>query len=107
MTEETVSAPYWTAGSWRLAAGRKQQAASSRQLAASCLLLDTALGSRREIQSLLYVALDHAYANQNKFDEAYRQADVVGQLINMAMNTLDRQITNRSSGKTGPRRKPR
>ena len=70
-------------------------------------LLDVALGSCKEIQSHLYVALDQAYANRDEFDRAYRQADVVGQLINGAVNNLDRQIANRSSGRIGPRRKSR
>jgi four helix bundle protein len=70
-------------------------------------LLDVALGSCKEVQSHLYVAFDQTYANQSEFDEAYQQADVVGQLINGAVNNLDRQIANRSSGKLGPRRTPR
>lgn len=70
-------------------------------------LLDIALGSCKEIQSHLYVALDQGYVAQAEFDEAYQQADTVGQLINGSINNLDRQITRRSSGKSEPRRKAR
>jgi len=70
-------------------------------------LLDVSLGSCKEIQSHLYVALDQTYVDRTEFDEAYRQADVVGQLINGTINNLDRQITRRSPGKSGPRQKPR
>ncbi len=70
-------------------------------------LFDVALGSCKEIQSHLYVALDQSYIDQKEFDEAYRQADVAGQLINGAINNFDRQIANRSSDKPGPRKKPR
>ena len=70
-------------------------------------LLDIALGSCKEIQSHLYVVLDQAYASRAEFEEAYGQADVVGQLINGAVNNLDRQIATRPSGKPGPRRKAR
>ncbi len=70
-------------------------------------LLDISLGSCKEIQSHLYVALDQAYVCREEFDEAYRQTDVVGQLINGAVNNLDRQIASRPSGKPGPRAKPR
>jgi hypothetical protein len=55
----------------------------------------------------LYVALDQAYATQAEFEEAYKQADVVSQLINGSINNLDRQIGRRSSGKPEPRRKLR
>ena len=65
--------------------------------------LDIALGSCNEIQSRLYIALDHAYVTREEFDEAYRQADVVGRLINGALNNLDRQIAQRLRGKPGPR----
>ncbi len=70
-------------------------------------LLDISLGSCKEIQSHLYVAIDQAYVDEQEFEEAYRQADVVGQLINGSVNNLDRQIANRPSGKLGPRAKPR
>jgi len=70
-------------------------------------LFDVALGSCKEIQSHLYVALDQGYADHKEFDGASRQADMVGQLINGAINNLDRQIAERSPGKSGPRRKPR
>ncbi len=70
-------------------------------------LLDVSLGSCKEIQSHLYVALDQAYTDKKEFDEAYNQADMVGQLINGAINNLDHQISKRSSSKSGPRQKPR
>ena len=70
-------------------------------------LLDVSLGSCKEIQSHLYVALDQRYVDQKEFDEAYRHADVVGQLINGAINNLDHQISKRSSSKSGPRQKLR
>jgi len=70
-------------------------------------LLDVSLGSCKELQSHLYVALDQAYVSQDEFNEAYRQADDVGQLINGAVNNLDRQIASRTTERPGPRRKPR
>ena len=70
-------------------------------------LLDIALGSCKEIQSHLYVALDQRYVDQAGFDEAYQQADVVGQLVNASINNLDHQIAGRTSKKPGPRRKTR
>jgi len=70
-------------------------------------LLDVSLGSCKEVQSHLYVVLDQAYASLAEFEEAYRQADVVGQLINGAVNNLDRQIATRPSAKPGPRAKRR
>ncbi len=35
-------------------------------------LLDVSLGSCKELQSHLYVAIDQAYVTQAEFDEAYR-----------------------------------
>jgi four helix bundle protein len=67
-------------------------------------LLDIALGSCKEIQSHLYVALDQDYIAQAEFNGAYQQADAVGQLINASINNLDRQIASRSSCGLGPRR---
>ena len=71
------------------------------------LLLDIALGSCRELQSHLYVALDQSFVVQQEFEAAYRQADVVSQLLNGSINNLDRQITSRTIEKPGPRRKTR
>ena len=65
--------------------------------------LDVSLGSCKELQSHLYIALDQAYVLEGEFNDAYRQADVVGRLINGALNNLDRQITKRSPTKPGPR----
>jgi four helix bundle protein len=70
-------------------------------------LLDIALGSCREVQSHLYVALDQSFVTQQEFEVAYRQADVVSQLLNGSINNLDRQITSRTPEKSGPRRKTR
>ena len=70
-------------------------------------LLDVSLGSCKEIQSHLYVALDQAYVTDAEFGEAYGQADAAAQLINGAINNLDRQIASRSSDKSGPRKKLR
>ena len=70
-----------------------------------CRLLDIALGSCKEIQSHLYVALDQCYIDQAEFSEAYQQADAVGQLINGSINNLDRQIASRPSSGPGPRRR--
>ena len=66
-------------------------------------LLDIALGSCKEVQSHLYVALDQAYVGKEGFDETYRQADAVAQLIAGSVNNLDRQIAKRSPDKRGPR----
>ncbi len=57
--------------------------------------LDIAPGSCKEIQSHLYVALDQGYVTRGEFDDAYRQAEAVAQLINGAVDNLDRQITHR------------
>ena len=70
-------------------------------------LLDIALGSCREVQSHLYVALDQSFMTQQEFEAAYRQADVVSQLLNGSINNLDRQIARRTPEKSGPRRKTR
>jgi four helix bundle protein len=69
--------------------------------------LDVALGSCKELQSHLYIALDGAYILQSEFDDTYRQADTVGRLINGALNNLDFQIANRSAAQPGPRRRQR
>jgi four helix bundle protein len=69
--------------------------------------LDISLGSSREAQSHLYVALDQAYIDQNEFDEAYHQAEQVAQLVAGAIKNLDEQISKRSSAKPGSRRKER
>ena len=70
-------------------------------------LFDISLGSCKEIQSHLYVALDQAYICHEEFEETFRQTDVAGQLINGAVNNLDRQIASRPSGRAGPRAKLR
>ncbi len=69
--------------------------------------LDVALGSCLKLQSHLYIALDCAYIPQSGFDDTYRQADIVGRLINGALNNLDLQIANRSAAQPGPRRRER
>jgi four helix bundle protein len=70
-------------------------------------LLDIALGSCRELLSHLYVAFDQSFVTQQEFEAAYRQADVVSQLVNGSINNLDRQIARRTPEKSGPRRKTR
>jgi len=67
--------------------------------------LDISMGSSKETQSHLYVALDQAYISQSQFDDAYRQAQVVDQLIDGAIENLDRQIAHRSPDRPGPRRR--
>ena len=69
--------------------------------------LDISLGSCKELQSHLYIALDRAYIVQAEFDDAYGQADIVGRLINGALNNLDRQIARRTSDRRGARGNPR
>ncbi len=68
-------------------------------------ILDIAMGSCKEGQSHLYVALDRGYISQEEFDQAYRQADVVSQLLGGALQNLDRQIADRSSVRSPLRRK--
>jgi four helix bundle protein len=70
-------------------------------------LLDISLGSCKEIQNHLYVAIDQAYIDPAEIHEGFTQADVVGKLINAAINNLDSQISQRSSNKPGPRFKGR
>jgi four helix bundle protein len=65
--------------------------------------LDISLGSCKEAQSHLYVALDQTYIDQAEFDETYSQAEVVARLVTGAINNLDRQIIHRSP--TRPRLK--
>jgi len=69
--------------------------------------LDISLGSCKEVQSHLYVALDQVYLRQSEFDEAYRQAEAVAQLITGTLENLDRQIASRPSSKSRARRKDR
>jgi four helix bundle protein len=67
--------------------------------------LDVAMGSCKEVQSNLYVALDQSYIGKTEFDDAYRQAEVVAQLLTGALDNLDRQIRTRSADQQRPRRK--
>jgi four helix bundle protein len=69
--------------------------------------LDISSGSCKELQSHLYIALDRASIVQAEFDDAYQQADIVGRLINGALNNLDRQIARRVSDKRRSRGNPR
>lgn len=62
--------------------------------------LDIALGSSKEVPSHLYVALDQSYVTQSEFDETYHQAEIVGQLISGAIESLDHQIRRWSSEKS-------
>jgi four helix bundle protein len=70
-------------------------------------LLDITLGSCREVQSHMYVALDQSFVTQQGFEAVYQQADAISQLLNGSINNLDRQIVNRTAEKPGPRRKTR
>lgn len=68
--------------------------------------LDVSLGSCKEVQSHLYVALDQAYFVQADFDEAYRQAEMVAQLLTGMQANLDNQIADRGPRRPGSRRQP-
>ena len=68
---------------------------------------DISLGSCKELQSHLDIALDRGYVSQIEFQEAYQQAEVAARLINGALDNLDRQIAKRSPERPGPRRKSR
>ncbi len=59
--------------------------------------LDIALGSSREVQSHMYVALDQQYIGQDEFDEAYKQAELVATLVSGSIKNLDQQIAVRST----------
>jgi four helix bundle protein len=67
-------------------------------------ILDISLGSCKEVQSHLYAALDQAYFVQPDFDEAYRQAEVVAQLLTGMQANLDDQIADRGPRRPGSRR---
>ena len=69
--------------------------------------LDISLGSSREAQSHLYVALDRQYIEAPEFDAAYNQAELVAQLVGGSIKNLDEQISRRATDKPSPRRKPR
>jgi four helix bundle protein len=43
--------------------------------------LDIAMGSCREVQSHMYVAIDQQYVDQREFQETYDQAELVAQLL--------------------------
>ena len=58
---------------------------------------DSALRACKEVQSLLYVALDHAYLDRAEFDEAFRQAEVVSDLLKVSLKYLPRQSGRQSS----------
>ncbi len=58
--------------------------------------LDISLGSCKEVQSHLYVALDQNFISKIEFDEAYRQAEIVSQLVTGSLNNLELQIGRRS-----------
>jgi four helix bundle protein len=67
--------------------------------------LDISMGSCKEVQSHLYVALDQAYIDQREFEEAHHQAEVVGQLVTGLLGSLERQIAGRSSTRSRLRHK--
>jgi four helix bundle protein len=56
---------------------------------------DIALGSCKEVQSELYVALDQAYIAEDEFHEAYGQAERVARLVTGSIANLERQIDAR------------
>ncbi len=69
--------------------------------------LDISRGSCKEVQSHLYVALDQVYIDQADFEEAYRQAEVVAQLLTGAQANLDTQIAGRGIRRSRVRRQTR
>lgn len=69
--------------------------------------LDISLGSCKEVQSHLYVALDLAYIGKQEFEETYHQAEVVARLITGSLDNLDRQIADRVGNRLGPRQRSR
>jgi four helix bundle protein len=69
--------------------------------------LDIGLGSSREAQSHMYVALDQEYVEETEFKEAYEQAELVAQLVSGSIKNLDQQIAKRSSDKSSSRGKRR
>ncbi len=68
---------------------------------------DIALGSRKEVQSELYVAFDQAYIVEEEFREAYEQAERVARLVAGSLANLDRQIAARpvQRARSGVRRR--
>jgi four helix bundle protein len=56
---------------------------------------DIALGSCKEVQNHLYVALDQTYIVADEFHEAYGQAERVAQLVAGSLTNLERQIAAR------------
>jgi four helix bundle protein len=58
--------------------------------------LDISLGSSKEVQSHLYVAVDQNFISKVEFDEAYRQTEIVAQLVIGSLNNLELQIGRRS-----------
>lgn len=57
--------------------------------------LDIALGSCKEVQSHLYVAIDQGYITRGQFRETYDQAETVGKLVTGSLASLENQLTNR------------
>lgn len=68
---------------------------------------DIALGSCKEVQSELYVAIDQAYIVAEEFREAYEQAERVARLVAGSLTNLDHQIAARPDGRprSGARRR--
>ncbi len=66
--------------------------------------LDISLGSCKEVQSHLYVALDQDFINNTEFNEAYRQAEIIAQLVSGSLNNLELQISRRHVTHTRLRR---
>jgi four helix bundle protein len=66
--------------------------------------LDISLGSCKEVQSHLYVALDQTFIAKSEFEEAYGQSEIVAQLVTGSSNNLELQIARRPPSRTRQRR---
>jgi len=49
--------------------------------------------SASELQSQLYIAIDNLYVNENEFQEAYKQAEIVRKISQGLINYLKRSKT--------------
>jgi len=58
---------------------------------------DIALGSCKEVQSQLYVALDQGYLTEDEFGGAYSQAETVARLVTGSLANLEKQIAGRTT----------
>jgi four helix bundle protein len=55
-----------------------------------------AMASTAEVQSHVYVALDQAYIDKDKFDEIYKQADKTGKMISNLIKYLRNSQTRQT-----------